>query len=591
MTISEGKHTPQHLSYLAKNIAFVLSLEWRYTDWWTLHHVSRIPNPLPPSKPGPWPPLVRAVAAPSMSAPVPALGPVPDARPKSVTGVAPTFSLAPTRHVYHPPTLISFPTSATLQQLQLNKAMQLESLILDGPFELLPLISSLTQRTSPSSSFSFFSPSSSPLRKLVLKNTNCMRREVLDMSTLLNVSPNLEHFSLRTLATITTPDSKKLTNRIVKDDNTSPKDIGNHEVLYFKIRTLELDIRSLSASGLAWTIAHCPRLDHVTWTDYGLPNSGNNNSNNNNNNYPLGHNESSRLSTGLPSPPLSPQPHQLRFGDEGLMSLSQHSKRLTRLDIGCASAGVINSQALQLFLQQAVSLVHLRVRSGHIQVVDMVGLGAYRHDHHRDDRHNFSRHASDSMPKDDSWPHRMLIPWACHGLETLSISFATSVPVMSARFILPPATSSSDVVPVVVDIAPCETADVHNHYDEQHPAEQQEQLQKQQQQQHLLMHYVWAENIVYTQLSLLTKLQVLDIKSYFMRLTLGTGFEALKSLKDLREFSMSGPNVGAKHRMPGELTQDTSLSNAGLYNQTMDEWFDQNWPHVRSIQVATSIRQ
>ncbi|KAG0026949.1 hypothetical protein BGZ81_005983 [Podila clonocystis] len=71
---------------------------------------------------------------------------------------------------------------------------------------------------------------------------------------------------------------------------------------------------------------------------------------------------------------------------------------------------------------------------------------------------------------------------------------------------------------------------------------------KLQQQHH---HQAWAESMVFTQLSRLTKLQTLEIKSSFMRLTLGTGFELLSSLTDLREFSMAGPNVGGRFPRPG----------------------------------------
>ncbi|KFH71622.1 hypothetical protein MVEG_01919 [Podila verticillata NRRL 6337] len=235
-----------------------------------------------------------------------------------------------------------------------------------------------------------------------------------------------------------------------------------------------------------------------------------------------------------------PPPSRLGFGGAGLMALAQFSHRLTSLDVGQASAGKIQSRSVQAFLQQCSTLVHLRVRSGCIQVTDMV----------------HSPHCSPSFEStlwdDDA---SRLVPWACTGLQTLSVAFSISElasPFFTHTYTNNTSSNSS--------VDPLDT------------------MAKLQQQHH---HQAWAESMVFKQLSLLTNLQVLEIKSSFMRLILSTGFELLSSLTDLREFSMAGPNIGGGGG-GGEAPS--------LYNETMNMWFTKHWAHVKSIQVASRDR-
>ncbi|KAG0335423.1 hypothetical protein BG000_007535 [Podila horticola] len=243
-------------------------------------------------------------------------------------------------------------------------------------------------------------------------------------------------------------------------------------------------------------------------------------------------------------PPVAHLPlPRLCFGDAGLMALSQFSTRLTSLDIGQASAGKIQSRAVQAFLQQCTTLLHLRVR-GCIQVVDMVNARYLLSP-------TFESVSSDAPAR--------LVPWACTALQTLSVAF--SISELASPLPYTQLTNANNIIPSAVD-----THDM---------------FAKLQQQHH---HQAWAESIVFAQLSLLLKLRTLEIKSSFMRLTLGTGFELLSSLIDLRDFSMTGPNIGGGPQ--GHPTP--SLPN--LFNATMDEWFTKHWAHVESIQVASRDR-
>ncbi|KAG0025097.1 hypothetical protein BGZ82_010215 [Podila clonocystis] len=255
----------------------------------------------------------------------------------------------------------------------------------------------------------------------------------------------------------------------------------------------------------------------------------------------------------LASPPSTPLP-RLCFGDAGLMALSQFSTRLTSLDIGQASAGKIQSRAVQAFLQQCSTLIHLRVRSGCIQVMDMVHARYLLSP-------SFESTSSDALSR--------LQPWACTKLQSLSVSF--SISEMASPFSYTHTTTTTTTTTTSNNIP----SDVDTYG----------MAAKLQQQHH---HQAWAESMVFTQLSRLTKLQTLEIKSSFMRLTLGSGFELLSSLTDLREFSMAGPNVGG---IGGGLPlSHPAPSRPSLFNETVDKWFTKHWAHVQSIQVASRDR-
>ncbi|KAF9302183.1 hypothetical protein BGZ74_005704 [Mortierella antarctica] len=503
IAVSEARHKPDHLPYLAKHIKSVQSLQWEYTEWWVLHHVTRVPAPHP--QPGPIHPPHRSslVSAPGY----------------------------PGRPVYNLPTSISFPTTATLQLLQLHEATQLEALALDGPFELLPLIRTLTGSTR-------------QLRRLTLKNTNCMRRETLDISLLLNISPCLEHVSIRTHALV------------------SAQEQGTHAASPspgLPIKSLDLDIRSLTGRDLIAMIAQCPQLDRISWTDYGTP-GGAGGGGTLREIYPMNNKfnpvDPNTLTPSLASPPPLPLLPRLCFGDAGLMALSQFSTRLTSLDIGQASAGKIQSRTVQAFLQQCSTLIHLRVR-GCIQAMDMVNtrylLSPF-----------FELTSSDALSR--------LMPWACTGLQTLSVAFSISELALPFSYTHTTNANNNIIIP----------SDVDTH----------DTVAKLQQQHH---YQAWAESIVFSQLSLLTQLQTLEIKSSFMRLALGTGFELLSSLTDLKNFSMAGPNIGGGGGGGGGGGTGSTINHPlaakpSLFNETMDTWFTLHWAHVESIQVASRDR-
>ncbi|KAG0093072.1 hypothetical protein BGZ93_002787 [Podila epicladia] len=357
-----------------------------------------------------------------------------------------------------------------------------------------------------------------------------MRRETLDISLLLHISPCLEHLSIRTHALVSTQEQGT--------PSASPS-------LGLPTKSLDLDIRSLTGPDLIVMIAQCPQLDRISWTDYGTPGGALREI------YPHKNNKLNPVDPNTLIPPFAstpPFPHLPRpcFGDAGLMALSQFSTRLTSLDIGQASAGKIQSRTVQAFLQQCSTLIHLRVR-GCIQVMDMVNtrysLSPF-----------FELTSSDVLSR--------LRPWACTRLQTLSVAF--SISESAPPFSYNHATNSNNIIP----------GDVDTH----------DMVAKLQQHHH---HQAWAESIVFSQLSLLTWLQTLEIKCSFMRLALGTGFELLSSLTNLREFSMAGPNIEGGG---GNSLNHPLAAKPSLFNETMDEWFTKHWAHVESIQVASRDR-
>ncbi|KAG0057161.1 hypothetical protein BGZ83_001104 [Gryganskiella cystojenkinii] len=67
VAISESRHKPDFLVSLTRNLPFVQSLRWDYTEWWEMHHVSRISSPPAASPLAPSPPF--APASPMSSSP------------------------------------------------------------------------------------------------------------------------------------------------------------------------------------------------------------------------------------------------------------------------------------------------------------------------------------------------------------------------------------------------------------------------------------------------------------------------------------------------------------------------------------------
>ncbi|KAG0222733.1 hypothetical protein BGX31_008906 [Mortierella sp. GBA43] len=375
------------------------------------------------------------------------------------TATPPTLGTTPRRcsytgrPIYLAPTPISFPTSTALQALGFENACALQSLVLDGPFELIPLLTTLRQLV----------PEKQCLRRLSLKNTNCMRREV---------------------------------------DKVDPRDDG----------------RFLAQIAL--------EADHY-------------------NNDRL-----KRLVDSLPTF-VHRNVESVRLGDVALTFLTHRcGQQLTTLELTQSHSGKIQSRTLQTFLRSATGLKHLRTKGGvTLQVEDML----------------------------DSANHAW-VPWACTGLETLSIAFGVAGP--STLSPLPPLLyNSSPVAQGHTDhlltgnlvqsssnsnsnsssgILESSNGSIIHHAAAGAGGAS------------MSSHNAWAERMVYKQLSLLTRIRVLDIRQSFLRLQTGTGIELLSSLRQLREFSIAGSDAG-------QVT----------VTKEMDAWFRQNWPSIDKIVVAS----
>ncbi|KAG0345209.1 hypothetical protein BG004_003876 [Podila humilis] len=598
VVISESRHRPEHLPYLAKHIQSVQTLQWEYTEWWMIHHVTRTQHP-------------QKYQEPHRQHHHQKLSPKPN--------VAHAYPGKPT---YRPPTPISFPTTTTLHGLQLDQAIRLETLVLDGPFELIPLLHTLA------------CTNASQVRVLSLKNTNCIRRETLCFAMFLRVSPLLERLAIRTHAIIVEETAQAETTRNAHQSSSVVEEMATEEE-GGAVRILELDVRSMTGAILEAIIAQCPCLEKISWTEYGTPmlatvgpaaaaaavaaarkpetdavksscscvamglspktteavtirtgirqrdvgqegrgvqpqhhcHHHHNHCRHHHHRFPQTRNinvDPVTLSSLTPPSPLPYAPFLLPahsvFGAIGLRALAQFSlQTLTSLDIGQAGAGKIHSKSLQMFLQQCPSLVHLKVRGGSLQVLDMVS----RNPESKATLVSATNTIVKPLAVGPADGIRLkLVPWACNNLQTLSVSFSTS-DLFSTLFANVPRSNSS-----------CSDDDSITNggitiYDMQS----------------------WAESIVFAQLSLLTSLQTLEIKNSFMRLTLGTGFERMKSLSTLKEFSMAGPNINGL-RFDDVPMQTLMLTNPiikkeSLYNESMADWFDQHWPHLKSIQVAS----
>lgn len=691
VSISESRHEPDFLTDLSRNLRWVQSLQWNYTEWWELHHVARerypVGSPSPSRTPSPRPTIlpnradIAQMAEPedaqsrahaqhpchprsllsSSSSKMPSLPgtTAPTATPPTL-GTTPRRCSYTGRPIYLAPTPISFPTSTALQALGFENACALQSLVLDGPFELIPLLTTLRQLV----------PEKQCLRRLSLKNTNCMRREVVPIDLLLRVSPWLEHCSIRTNAqiqttpvAITTTTTTPATTRAVtatpnttfgnrsgaqtqsKEDILRAHDNPNHELdnnddlgakksvinprlpmPLVRLGSLELDIRAMTAVQLMDILIQCPNLESLAITDYGQispiqdfcnsygisPSSRTGVAVESSTPSSFARNDSSELqpkrvalsatSTPYCSPsffshgPYSPPScnkdkvdprddgrflaqialeadhynndrlkrlvdslptfvhrnvESVRLGDVALTFLTHRcGQQLTTLELTQSHSGKIQSRTLQTFLRSATGLKHLRTKGGvTLQVEDML----------------------------DSANHAW-VPWACTGLETLSIAFGVAGP--STLSPLPPLLyNSSPVAQGHTDhlltgnlvqsssnsnsnsssgILESSNGSIIHHAAAGAGGAS------------MSSHNAWAERMVYKQLSLLTRIRVLDIRQSFLRLQTGTGIELLSSLRQLREFSIAGSDAG-------QVT----------VTKEMDAWFRQNWPSIDKIVVAS----
>ncbi|KAF9982780.1 hypothetical protein BGZ65_002516 [Modicella reniformis] len=563
IAISESRHEADFLTNLNRNMRWVHSLQWNYTEWWELHHVSRerlitAPPPLqspsvsstafqqatPPQRSNTVDIAVVENAAQSRAhaqqhvcrSPPPS---EPLLSSKLATKTAMGAEASETirrcsyagRPVYNAPTPISFPTTAALQALGFENACALQSLVLDGPFELIPLLTTLG-RSLPETKQS--------LQRLSLKNTNCIRREVLPMDLLLRVSPWLEHCSIRTNAQIQTKAAMPRTG--FGSDSGSPTQIkhdfphdydddarglGDTRITTIlrqssplpRLKSLELDIRAMTGVQLMEILVQCPNLESLAITDYGqisplqdfrdndctvpsqqLHTTANPTYNN------LDH-----LVNVLPTFPHR-DVDSVRLSDVALTFLTLHPHychQLITLDLTQSHTGKIQSRTLQTFLRSAIGLKHLRTKGGvALLVEDMID------------------------PLTQTW-----VPWACTGLETLSIAFGvtgSALPLCDHINVDHSLQSSGDAI----SLASSKNAR--------------------------------AEWLVYRQLSLLTQLCVLDIRQSFLRLQVGTGIELLDSLTQLCEFSIAGSEVG----------------QVGI-SADMNLWFKQNWPLIDMIVIGS----
>ncbi|GJJ71953.1 hypothetical protein EMPS_04310 [Entomortierella parvispora] len=330
VAISESRHRPDFLDSLVKNLGWVHSLKWDYTEWWEMHHVSRYSLPSSPTTRAAIQPTVMSTNRAQttkqidvLPVPAPVLTPPQSTYPTSSSRVSPASfssssscssfnptvsSASPTEAVagtslvgartrlqYHPPTQISFPTRQTLQQLGLNHAHALQDLVLEGPFELIPLLRALAcanhypryqqqQHHHPLCSHPSFSPDSNGntmlrgcsdasgdhngprLRRLRLKNTNCQRRETVPFQDLFRVSPVLEEFALKTHAQIIVSESseddlslQQQQQQLRREEERSP----------LRLKKLELDVRALTGPQLWVILRQCPDLEMFSLTDYG----------------------------------------------------------------------------------------------------------------------------------------------------------------------------------------------------------------------------------------------------------------------------------------------------------------------------------
>ncbi|KAF9910977.1 hypothetical protein BX616_010742 [Lobosporangium transversale] len=551
ITISESRHQPDFLKSLRKNLNLVHSLQWKYADWWELHHVTRVsqhdlsPSHFPSASLAPPVSIYRAFGPKVMMSTISGrLLNGSFTQPKSMSqtvAAAPIFltnnmqSLSgPGRPIHQDPSVVSFPTTETLHQLCFENAFSLRTLVLDGPFELTLLLKTIQR-------------SRIPLKHLSLKNTNYVKRETLLLDNLLGVSPNLEHCSIRTNAQIVLYTMPIPQSHVTGETNFQQQEPRQSRPP-LKLKSLELDIRALTGVHLISILAQCPELESFAMTEYGQISplrdiethaftiindvSGQRkrpSSHADMLNYSADGNDSICKYLKDPVCQLPTFIHQgiesFQFGDAGLMALLQFCPRLTRLDLHQASSGKIYSKTLQAFLRSCIGLRHLRAHGVVLQVEDMV---------------------------EDPLKGRKLQPWGCTGLETLSLAFG----------IAPGSQGEGN-----------NTSSINNNNGNGYYNHAHTDVISSSDNHHSI---AWAEQIVYSQLSLQTQLQVLDIRSpSFLRLQLGAGVEMLASLKRLREFSIAGSEVDGHKRL--------------RTCESMNRWFEQHWPSINRIVIASQI--
>jgi len=472
ISISESRHEPDFLSNLSHNLRWIHSLQWNYTEWWELHHVVRersvpsTPTAIATAAATTTTTTTTTTAAASSSssrsmllsdkvdtdvqlgelvpaqqsrahaqhAPYPgssfSLLPFPPKTPSPPPIMTPRRCSYTGRPIYRAPTPISFPTTATLQALGFENACALQSLVLDGPFELIPLLTALGRSRSEKRQQS--------LQRLSLKNTNCVRREIVPIDLLLRVSPWLEHCSIRTNAQILTSatatpnasfgNSRGVQTQSLDIDHAHGRPARDYDDVHdglgikpsksapeplapsppsplVRLRSLELDIRAMNGVQLMDILVQCPNLESLAIVDYGqisplqdfrssytsssngiqstraaiTPSYDCSPPNFSHDPSPCTNNQHDhRLEKIVDSLPtfLHRNIESVRLGDVALTFLAQqphYCQQLTALELTQSHTGKIQSRTLQTFLRSATGLKHLRTKGGvTLQVEDML---------------------------------------------------------------------------------------------------------------------------------------------------------------------------------------------------------------------------
>ncbi|KAF9969478.1 hypothetical protein BGZ73_008152 [Actinomortierella ambigua] len=302
------------------------------------------------------------------------------------------------RHSVRKPEVDSFPTRSGIASLRFfEHAIRLESLILEGDFELTPILQVLARANSVLSQTQALGLSR--LRRLTLR-TISTKEETFSVNFLLQVCRLLEDCTLETRAL--------LADNELPDSHSSADDLAPSHLKLQRLRSLDLNIRSLTRKGLTRLLGQCPQLERLKVIDYGTT-------------Y-ISEGFGELLQTSCPalkSLILVAHGHEvqgqelvqalmrfprlchlgiesIRWGDQGLIALQEHCPTIQSLDIGMSSGWKIRSQTLQRFLIASRGLKHLKIRGLRLAVEDMV----------------------------DTETGMSLVEWGCTGLETLSIGFS-----------------------------------------------------------------------------------------------------------------------------------------------------------------------
>ncbi|KAG0240002.1 hypothetical protein BGW41_007263 [Actinomortierella wolfii] len=398
-------------------------------------------------------------------------------------------------------------------------AVRLESLTLEGNFEIIPILQVLIRANSDiSANRHGRRPGLSRLKRLTLRSTSTVQ-ESISIDFLFQALYRLNECAIETRACMT------------DDEKQSSKQPTSNGTVTFvnkllNLRSLDLNIRSLTRDGLAQFLGQCPKLEHLRVIDY-------------DNTY-VSEGFGDLLQQTCPalrSLVLVAHGHQvqgqelvqalmrfprlshlgiesMRWGDQSLVSLQQHCPAIESLDIGMSSGWKIRSETLQRFLVSATGLKHLKVRGLRLAVEDMV----------------------------DPETGLLNVGWGCTKLETLSIGFSHAGGRLGA-------TSRSS----------------HG------------QQQSQQQQSPA------SSQIIHNQLAKLTKLQTLELLVPIVpsRLRIVPGrrpakieqaerdLELLGTLQQLRQLRIMGTGHGS------------------LLTERQIKWMVQAWPKLESIVVPT----